>query len=92
MQKYPTFKTASQIVITGSSAGGIASYIWTNYVRDQVSNASAVITIPDSGIFLITKTFSTNIDYLQTIVINMFKLANIDEKTPLDLCNGRYKN
>lgn len=92
MQKYPTFKTANQIVITGSSAGGIASYIWTNYVRDQVSNASAVITIPDSGIFLITKTFSTNIDYLQTIVINMFKLANIDEKTPLDLCNGRYKN
>lgn len=83
MNRYPQFKNADQVIVTGSSAGGIATYLWTNYARTLVSNTSNVISIPDSGIFLITKTFETGIDYIQTAVINMFKLANIDEKTPL---------
>lgn len=78
MQRYPNFQTADQIVITGSSAGGIATYLWTNYVQTLVKNASSVLSIPDSGIFLITKTFRSNIDLLLTTVTNMFKLANID--------------
>ena len=78
--------------MTGSAAGGIATYLWTNYVRDLVSYPSNVLMVPDSGIFLITKTYNTGVDFLQTTLINMFKLANIDEKTPLTLCNGRYKD
>lgn len=91
-QRYPTFKNADQVVITGSSAGGIATYIWANYARTLVNNASAVLSVPDSGIFLLAKTYKTQVNYLETIIINMFKLANIDEKSPLDLCNSRYKN
>lgn len=53
MNNYPSFKNADQIVITGSSAGGIASYIWPNYVRTLVANASNVVSIPDSGVFLL---------------------------------------
>jgi hypothetical protein len=78
MQRYANFKSASQIIITGSSAGGIATYLWTNYVTTLVNNPSTVISIPDSGIFLITKTFSTNLDLLQTVTVNLFRLANID--------------
>jgi hypothetical protein len=78
LQKYPNFKTASQIIITGSSTGGIASYLWTNYVRDLVNNSSVVLNIPDSSVFLITRTYQTYIDYLQTVIVNVFKLTNID--------------
>lgn len=91
LQKYPTFKDAKQIIITGSSAGGIATFLWTNYVRSLVTNASVVLSVPDSSVFLITKTYQTQVNFLETVTQNMFKLANIDEKTPLDLCNSRYK-
>jgi fructose-1-phosphate kinase PfkB-like protein len=57
MKRYPQFKNADQVIVTGSSAGGIATYLWTNYARTLVSNTSNVISIPDSRIFLITKTF-----------------------------------
>lgn len=69
--------------MTGSSAGGIATFLWTNYVRTLVTNASNVLSIPDSGIFITFKTFNNQVDYLETVVINNFRLANIDEKTPL---------
>lgn len=91
MQRYPTFKNAQQVIITGSSAGGIATYLWANYARTLVANASVVLSVPDSSVFLITKTYQTQVNYLETIIQNMFKLANIDEKSPLDLCNSRYK-
>ena len=92
MNRYPNFKTADQIIITGVSAGGIGAFLWTNYVRNLVTNASVVISIPDSSVFLATKTYQTNIDGIFTTTMNMFKTANLDEKTPLDLCNGRYKD
>lgn len=91
MKRYPNFQNADQIIVTGSSAGGIATYLWANYVR-TLANPSSVISIPDSSIFLFTKTYETGINYLQTIIVNMFKLANIDEKSPLDLCNSKYKD
>jgi hypothetical protein len=78
MQKYPNFKSASQIIVSGSSAGGIATYLWTNYVRTLVNNASNVLSVPDSGIFLITKTYNTGVNFLETVIQNMFKLANAD--------------
>lgn len=90
--KYPSFKNANQVIVTGSSAGGVATYIWANYVRTLVANASNVLSIPDSGIFLPYKTYDTQYNLLETTVVNLFKLANIDEKTPLQLCNLRYKD
>jgi hypothetical protein len=64
MNRYPQFKNADQVIVTGSSAGGIATYLWTNYVRTLVTNTSNVISIPDSGIFLATKTYKTGIEAL----------------------------
>lgn len=58
LNKYPSFKNANQIIISGTGAGGVASYIWTNYVRTLVANASNVVTIADSGIYLSFKTYS----------------------------------
>ena len=49
---------------------------------DLVKNKEAVLLIPDSGVFLITPT-CTGMDLLLPGVINMYKLANADEKTPI---------
>lgn len=70
-------------MLAGLSAGAVGSYIWSNYVRTLVGDPEIVLTIPDSGIFLETKTCKTNIELLRTGVMNTFKLANVDEKTPI---------
>jgi len=50
-QKY-NLNGADKIVFTGSSAGGIATYLWVDYVRSLVSNPNKVYGIVDSGIFV----------------------------------------
>ena len=91
IQNHYDLRNAAQVVVTGSSAGGIATYLWTNYVRLMVSKPDNVLSIPDSGLFLNFTTYAGNEDYLNQVVVNNFRLANIDEKTPLNLCNLKYK-
>ena len=43
---------ATEIMITGTSAGGLASYIWSNYVYDRSQHPEGVIIVPDSGLFI----------------------------------------
>lgn len=52
---------ASKIIITGGSAGAVASYLWGNYLLSIVKNPSAVYNIPDSGIFVNSNTYQSNI-------------------------------
>ena len=49
-QKY-NLTQASQIIVSGSSAGGIATYLWVDYVRTLVPNPKTVYGVVDSGIF-----------------------------------------
>jgi len=51
LEKY-NLAAAERILLTGSSAGGIATYLWTNYVRSLLDNPAAVFSVPDSGVFL----------------------------------------
>jgi len=44
--------TAKKIVLTGSSAGGIAVFLWIDYLRGLVSDPTKVYGIVDSGIFV----------------------------------------
>lgn len=37
--------------MTGTSAGGLASYMWADYVKEK-AKAKNVHAAPDSGIFL----------------------------------------
>jgi hypothetical protein len=46
---------ASNIVITGGSAGALGALLWTNYLQSMVKKPSIVSTIADSGIFLNAK-------------------------------------
>jgi hypothetical protein len=43
---------ANKVVVTGESAGGIATYLWADHVYKKSVNKQ-VYSIPDSGLFLI---------------------------------------
>ena len=92
IQQHYDLHNAQQVVVTGTSAGGIATYLWSNHVRLMLARPENVLSIPDSGVFLNYTTFGSEEYLLNTLVLNNFKLANIDEKTPLNFCNLKYKN
>ena len=48
------FKLASakKVVLTGSSAGGMATYIWADYVQTLVGKDTEYYPVADSSIFL----------------------------------------
>ena len=50
-QEY-NFSTAKKIVMAGISAGGMATYLWIDYLRGLVNDPKKVYGIVDSGIFL----------------------------------------
>jgi hypothetical protein len=53
-QKY-NISSASNIVLTGGSAGALGALYWTNYLQSMVKKPSVVSTIADSGIFMNSK-------------------------------------
>lgn len=42
---------AERIIVSGSSAGGMATYLWVDYFRSLVPNPKVVFGVADSGIF-----------------------------------------
>lgn len=48
-EKYD-FYNKDTILMTGVSAGGIATYFWMNYLYDN-TKSSKVFAFPDSGLF-----------------------------------------
>lgn len=52
MGKHLNASKASEIVITGGSAGGAAAYFWSNFIAEKVEHPEGVMIIPDSGIFI----------------------------------------
>jgi len=46
------FTKAEQIVLSGESAGGIATYLWIDYLKSIVKDPKKVYGVVDSGIFL----------------------------------------
>ena len=43
---------AEKVILTGSSAGGIATYLWTDYLASLLGSKTEYYPIPDSSIFL----------------------------------------
>lgn len=56
---YGLFSDAKEIVVTGQSAGGLATFLWTNYIASRADKTAKVWSIPDSGIFLDRPTFTS---------------------------------
>lgn len=45
------FGQSKKVLVTGVSAGAVATYLWSNYIFDN-SLSKDVISVPDSGIFI----------------------------------------
>lgn len=45
------FSQADKIIVSGSSAGGIATYLWVDYLRTLVPNPKQIYGVSDSGVF-----------------------------------------
>ena len=67
-QTFPYFRQALQIVVAGSSTGGIASFLWANYIKGLVLTTTPFYLIPDSSIIWATKTYLSNLDYVLTTI------------------------
>ena len=51
MKKY-NLGTADKIILTGSSAGGLGTFSWTQYLRDLLPSSVKLVSVPDSGYFI----------------------------------------
>lgn len=56
-KNYKLFTDATDIVVTGQSAGGLATFLWTNYIAKKAPKTAKVWSLPDSGIFLDEESF-----------------------------------
>lgn len=46
------FSKSEKIILTGSSAGGMATFVWADYVKSLLPRPEVLYVIPESGIFL----------------------------------------
>ncbi len=72
--KYDLSK-AQRIIVSGSSAGGMSTYLWVDYVRTLVPNPKTVYGVADSGVFydpLVNRQLSVedNRRYLSEMFVN----------------------
>ena len=84
------FADASQVVITGSSAGGIAALLWANYVQTLLNDPTVLSVVADSGSLLYYPAYKIGISTGSITVQNLFSIVNAEEKTPNTLCNSRF--
>jgi hypothetical protein len=59
-RNFGLYQKGKEIIITGQSAGGLAAYLWTNYIADKAVQ-SKVWSLPDCGLFLNSNNFQNNL-------------------------------
>lgn len=72
-------------MITGISAGGMATYYWANYLYDN-SKFQQVVALPDSGLFLIEYVNPLSGQALVEYISNLFKLMDTEIDLPMPEC------
>ena len=50
LNKYK-INAAEKVLLTGASAGGIATFTWSNYMHALMDRPENLFTVPDSSIF-----------------------------------------
>lgn len=73
---------ATEIIISGGSAGGQATYIWSSYLQDYFPDNIKFMAIPDAGLFLDVYNNDTNCNLFRYL---NWKIANLTNSAQLDL-------
>jgi hypothetical protein len=82
----------THLVLTGESAGGLATFHWTNYLADNINKNTKYWSIPDSGIFIDDVNSITKQNSYRIWFQNILKLSNEEIGTPIKECNEQYPN
>lgn len=69
---------AERIMLIGVSAGGIATYLWTDYVRGMMKRPEGFLAVIDSGIFLNEASVRTGMLKLGVSFANLYRVANAE--------------
>ena len=75
-KSHKIFSEATHVVVGGDSAGGLAVFLWTNYIKDRVKTGK-VWALPDSGIFLDSTNVLTGKHDYKSMFKNLVALANV---------------
>jgi hypothetical protein len=70
------FSAATEIVVTGQSAGGLATFLWSNYIASRAPKTAKVWSLPDSGIFLDSASFTSKQNSYRMGFQNFMKISN----------------
>jgi hypothetical protein len=81
---------ASKIILTGASAGGIGTFTWTNYFRNLLHYPERLYTIADASIFANVSYPGTDYYIWDVVATNLYRVANVDEKHPIEGCSKKY--
>jgi hypothetical protein len=85
-KNHKLFSAATDIIVTGQSAGGVAALTWVNYIASRAPRKAKVWCLADSPIFLDEPSFKTGKhDYKQGIV-NFMQLSNKEVDLPASEC------
>ncbi len=88
-QTHGLFSKATEIMVSGGSAGGVASMVWSNYIQGRAVHKN-VYNVPDAGIFLDYTNYKTGQSELKKIFMNLFKLSNVEAALPVPECVATY--
>lgn len=75
-EHFKVFSEATDILITGQSAGGLATFIWSDYIASRAPKGAYVWSAPDSGIFLDEVNYNTKAFSYRELFQNFMSISN----------------
>lgn len=69
---------AEKLLFTGASAGGIATFTWTNYMKDLMDEPENLYVVADASVYANVSYPGTDLYLWDILASNLFKVTNID--------------
>ena len=66
----------TSLVLTGESAGGLATFSWTNYIASKVQQPTKFWSMPDSGVFVDFPNVNTKSNQYRIWFQNLMRYSN----------------
>ena len=79
------YSKATEVVLSGASAGGLAVYLWGNYLGPKLQKAKYWL-IADSGISIDALNFTSKTYAFRDAFATLFQLSNQQTRPPTPEC------
>lgn len=83
------YSKTSEVVLSGASAGGLAVYLWGNYLGPKLKKAKYWL-IADSGISIDALNFTSKSYAFRDAFATLFQLSNQDTSPPTPECLAEF--